>query len=108
MKEKGKNDNESAKKGNVIGVMDIILIIVGVSLLLFTLCMIYLFTIYGSIPDTLCTCVFAALGSECGIMGWIKTNKDKRQNREWQLEDEKRQQKQVEHLGEDDTPRCNL
>lgn len=108
MKETDKNDTESAKKGNAIGVMDIVLIIVGVSLLLFTLCMIYLFAIYGSIPDTLCTCVFAALGGECGIMGWIKTNKDKRQSREWQLEDEKRQQKQLEDLGGDDTPRCDL
>ena len=32
--------------------------------------------VYG-IPDTLCQCVFALLGGECGVMGWIKTNKDK-------------------------------
>ena len=57
--------------------MDIILVIVGIVLLLFTITMIVVFLIYGSIPDTLCTCVFAALGGECGVMGWIKTAKEK-------------------------------
>ena len=72
-------------------VMDVILIIVGVCLAAFTVAMIVLFQIYGAIPDTLCTCVFAALGGECGIMGWIKTSKDRRREREWELEDKKRQ-----------------
>ncbi|MCC8136411.1 MAG: hypothetical protein LIO40_07090 [Ruminococcus sp.] len=81
------------KKKSGFGTMNIILIIVGVSLLCFTVCMIYLFTVYGSIPDTLCTCVFAALGGECGVMGWIKTTKDKRREREWQKEDEQEARK---------------
>ena len=72
-------------------VMDVILIIVGICLAAFTVAMIVLFQIYGAIPDTLCTCVFAALGGECGIMGWIKTSKDRRREREWELEDKKRQ-----------------
>ena len=71
--------------------MDKILIIIGVTLLAFTVAMIWLFTVYGAIPDTLVTCVFAILGGECGVMGWIKTNKDKNKDRAWQLEDEKRQ-----------------
>lgn len=58
--------------------MDVILIIVGVVLLLFTVTMTVTFFVCGSIPDTLCTCVFAALGGECGVMGWIKTAKEKR------------------------------
>ena len=57
--------------------MDLILIIVGVFLLMFTETMTVTFIICGSIPDTLCTCVFAALGGECGVMGWIKTAKEK-------------------------------
>ena len=57
--------------------MDIILAIIGVVLLLFTIAMVIVFVICGAIPDTLVTCVFAALGGECGVMGWIKTAKEK-------------------------------
>ena len=52
--------------------------------------------VYGSVPDTLVTCVFATLGGECGILGWIKTNKDKRQDRRWQREDMKREREAME------------
>lgn len=69
------------------GVMNIILVIVGVSLLVFTIEMIRVFRECGAVPDTLVTCVFAALGGECGIMGWIKTSKDRRQERVWEAED---------------------
>ena len=64
------------------GVMNIVLIIVGVSLFAFTISMIQVFKEYGAVPDTLVTCVFAALGGECGIMGWIKTSKERRRERE--------------------------
>lgn len=70
-----------------IGTMDIILVIVGILLVVFTVTMIVLFERYGAIPDTLCTCVFAALAGECGIMGWIKTTKERHKDREWQLQD---------------------
>lgn len=60
-----------------IGAMDIILIIVGIALLAFTIAMIITFKQQGAVPDTLVTCVFATLGGECGIMGWIKTSKEK-------------------------------
>ena len=73
--------------------MDKILIIIGVTCLLFTAVMIWVFVQYGSVPDTLITCVFATLGGECGVMGWIKTNKERSLDRKWQLEDEKRQRK---------------
>lgn len=70
-----------------LGVMNVILIIVGVSLFLFTIAMIRLFKEYGAVPDTLITCVFAALGGECGIMGWIKTSKERRRERDWEVQD---------------------
>ena len=70
--------------------MDIILILVGVAVLIFTIVMIWLYLITGSIPDTLCTCFFVACTGECGFMGWIKTAKTRYQDREWVLEDEKR------------------
>lgn len=67
--------------------MDIILAVVYLSLAVFTVVMIWLFTRYGMIPDTLCNCVFAALGGECGIMGWIKTSKVRHEDRQWMKED---------------------
>ena len=70
--------------------MDKILILIGVSVLIFTLAMIWLYLITGAIPDTLCTCFFVACTGECGFMGWIKTAKTRYEEREWQLEDEKR------------------
>lgn len=73
--------------------MDIILIIVGLLLAAFTVTMIITFFVVGSIPDTLCTCVFAALGGECGVMGWIKTAKER--NRKDDDEDVVKISKQV-------------
>lgn len=72
-------DKKKKKKGFMerLGVMNFILILVGIALLVFTIDMIQIFKAYGTVPDTLVTCVFTALGGECGIMGWIKTNKDK-------------------------------
>lgn len=71
-----------------IGVMNLILIIIGATLFWFTREMIDLFKQYGMIPDALVNCVFLALGGECGVMGWIKTNKEKYRDRKWQKEDE--------------------
>ncbi len=68
--------NRARGKGR-IGAMDIILIIVGISLLVFTVAMMITFNRLGAVPDTLVTCVFATLGGECGVMGWIKTSKEK-------------------------------
>lgn len=81
-----KNQTENKEKKS-IGVMNIVLIIVGISLFLFTLAMIQLFKEYGSVPDTLIGCVFAALGGECGIMGWIKTSKERKQEHNWEVEE---------------------
>lgn len=77
--------------------MDRILILIGMSVLIFTLIMIWLYLITGAIPDTLCTCFFVACTGECGFMGWIKTAKTRYEERQWQLEDEKRmEQRQKE------------
>lgn len=70
-----------------IGTMNVILLICGVALFAFTREMIELFKQYGMVPDTLITCFFAALTGECGVMGWIKTNKEKHRDRKWQKED---------------------
>lgn len=72
--------------------MDLILIIVGVALALFTVTMIILYVLTGGIPDTLCTCFFSAMGGECGAMAWIKTAKEKNLQRKWYEEDRKYEQ----------------
>lgn len=59
------------------GLMDKILVFITVLLIVFSISMIILYILTGGIPDTLVTCVFSVCGGECGIMGWIKTTKDK-------------------------------
>ena len=73
-----------------IGKMDLILVIMGITLLLFTQKMIQLFEMYQTVPDTLITMVFGVCGGECGVMGWIKTTKERQRERGWQMEDEQR------------------
>lgn len=70
--------------------MDVILIFIFLCLIVFTIVMIDCFKKQYSIPDTLVTCVYATLGGECGIMGWIKNTKVKHEDRKNQLEDEER------------------
>ena len=70
-----------------ISVMDLILILIGVSLVIFTVTMIVLFCKFGAIPDTLCTCYFGAVAGECGIMGLIKSMKIRYEDRQWYKED---------------------
>lgn len=67
--------------------MDVILVIIAIVLLVFSIAMIVIYYLTGGIPDTLCTCVFAVCGGECGVMGWIKTTKDRNQERQYELED---------------------
>lgn len=85
--------------------MNLILIIIGITLLAFTIAIMNLFKQYGTIPDTLVSCVFAVLGGECGVMGWIKTTKDKNKVREWEKEDMREAQKAIRQDGEDEPPK---
>lgn len=72
--------------------MDVILVFIAVFLLAFIVTMLVLYYITGAIPDTLCTCVFAVCGGECGVMGWIKTTKERQRDRQYELEDRKHQE----------------
>lgn len=71
------------------GTMDIILVFVAVAVIAFTAIMVKTFWMCGSIPDTLCNCVFAVLGGECGAMAWIKTTKERHRERAYEKEDRK-------------------
>ena len=62
-----------------LGTMDLILLLLGIFLALFTAAMTVIHCITGSTPDTLITCVFGICGVEGGVMGWIKTSKNKLQ-----------------------------
>lgn len=81
--------------------MDFILIIVGISILIFTIAMIWIYLLTGGIPDTLCTCFFAACTGECGFMGWIKTAKTRYQEHEWTLEEREHQEELIEKQKEE-------
>lgn len=78
-------DGTGTRKG--MGAMDRILIVLGVFLLCFIVAMVVIFIKQGSIPDTLVQCVFGACGLEGGVMGWIKTTKERRQDRRWARQD---------------------
>lgn len=88
------------QKEKILGVMDRILVFIAILLLVFTSVMIVIYVKTGGIPDTLCTCVFSVCGGECGVMGWIKTNKDKQRDREYELED--RESEIETHIGEEE------
>lgn len=89
------------KKGKSPGVMNIILLISAILLAWFTVTMIQLFQEYGMIPDTLVSCVFMALAGEAGVMGWIKTNKEKYRDRRWQKEDQRQMEEAAKQAAVD-------
>lgn len=81
--------------------MDLILCLIGASVVVFTITMIWIYLLTGGIPDTLCTCFFVACTGECGFMGWIKAAKTRYQERDWQKEDQRELQQQPEFRRED-------
>ena len=65
------------------GMMDRILVCLAVFLLAFTVAMIAIHIRCGTTPDTLIVSVFSVCGGECGVMGWIKSAKERNQERKW-------------------------
>lgn len=66
---------EAGKKK--MGTMDKVLVLEGVILVAYTVAALAVFWHTGGEPSTLTACVFGVCGLENGVMGWIKTNKDK-------------------------------
>lgn len=60
-----------------MGTMDKVLILEAVILVAYTVADLIVFWHTGAEPATLTTCVFGVCGFENGVMGWIKTTKDK-------------------------------
>lgn len=75
------------KESNRIGVMDIILFFGIAALVVFTIKMIQVFLLIGTVPDTLILSVFGTVTGEFGFMGIIKTTKEKMKKRQEDLED---------------------
>ena len=72
---------------NKIGTLNIILILVGLFFLWFNNQMIQMYNEKGSIPESYAITVVGAILGECGICGWIRTTKDRKQQRVWDKED---------------------
>lgn len=60
-----------------MGTMDKVLILEAVILVAYTVADLAVFWHTGAEPATLTTCVFGVCGVENGVMGWIKTTKEK-------------------------------
>lgn len=78
-----------ARKKKTFNKMDFFLLIDIILIIIFTGIMLWVYLTTFAIPDTLCTCVFGVLGGELGIMGWIKSSKEKAETRKQELQDRK-------------------
>lgn len=82
-----------------IGTLNIVLICVGLFFIWFNYQMLEMFKLAGSIPETYACAVIAATIGECGICGWIRTSKDKKQTRDWEKEDRESKEETPEDDG---------
>lgn len=78
-----KKSKELIKK---VGTMNLILILVFAFFIWFNAQMLCIYRECASIPETYACAVIAATIGECGICGWIRTTKDKKQDRQWEKE----------------------
>ena len=78
-----------ARKKKTFNKMDFFLLIDLSLIIAFTVVNMILSVKGCFISDTLVTCVFGVLGGELGIMGWIKSSKEKSETRKQELQDRK-------------------
>lgn len=76
-----------------IGTLNLILILVGAFFVWFNWQMLEIYREYASIPETYACAVITATIGECGICGWIRTNKDRSRDRKWEKEDREKTEK---------------
>ncbi len=70
-----------------IGTLNLILILVGAFFVWFNWQMLCIFREQSMIPESYACAVVAATIGECGICGWIRTNKDRRREHQWGQEE---------------------
>ncbi len=73
--------------------MDKVLIFIAIFLFFFVIAMVFVYLKTGGIPDTLVASVFTICGGEFGVMGWIKTTKDKFLDKDFEKESRKYMEK---------------
>lgn len=87
-KMKGFHPLKKLKEGiGKIGTLNLILILVGAFFVWFNWQMLQIFREYGCIPETYACAVITATIGECGICGWIRTNKDRKREHQWEKEE---------------------
>ena len=84
------------------GTLNLVLMFVGAFFIWFNWQMILLYRQCDSMPETYACAVVAATIGECGICGWIRTNKDKQQDRKWEKEDRKKQEQNDANMAENE------
>lgn len=77
-----------------IGTLNLILIAVGAFFVWFNWQLLDIFRVSGSIPETYACAVVAATIGECGICGWIRTNKDRKREHQWEMEEKQAELKE--------------
>ncbi len=83
-----------------IGTLNLVLILVGAFFVWFNWQMLELFRECSNIPETYACAVVAATIGECGICGWIRTNRDRRREHQWEQEDRQAEKSAVKESGE--------
>lgn len=86
---------------NKIGTLNRILILVGVFFIWFNWQMLEIFRESSCIPETYACAVIAATIGECGICGWIRTNKDRKRERQWEQEDKQAEKPSLKEESEE-------
>ena len=84
-----------------IGTLNLILILVGAFFVWFNWQMLCIFRDQGTIPETYACAVIAATIGECGICGWIRTNKDRKRERKWEQEDKRAEKSSLREESEE-------
>ena len=87
-----------------VGTLNLVLMFVGAFFIWFNWQMILLYRQCDSMPETYACAVVAATIGECGICGWIRTNKDKQQDRKWAEEDRQRMEREAQQPAQDFEP----
>lgn len=82
----------SGKRKGIIskaGTLNLVLIVVGAFFVWFNWQLLDIYRACGNIPETYACAVVAATIGECGICGWIRTNKDRKREHQWEQEEKR-------------------
>lgn len=99
---------KAIRKIKNIGTLNLVLIFVGIYMVYINWKMLAVYVECGSAPESAWCALIGALIGEAGICGWIRTNKDKCQDRKWQKEDEKEQDNPDINVGDNEEEEENL